>query len=187
MKTLLITFCLITAGCSSQTIFLGPITPIRPMNAPDQRKILRLQSVNVAPPILKIQAVDQSFTLSDQPYNGSPFYLNDDENTPISEFPPGPLTMKHIENQKWIEKNLTGRKDVLIFLSTRQEPLYGKLAIFPAKDAHHTNKNVTVTITIDNKSIDQTKQHSAGVATGAYKHFPTTWVQWALWFSEKPQ
>ena len=150
-----------------------------------------LKSVKVTSPVHKIYARDGSFTLTSEPFQGSPFYVNNIELSFLEKFkrvPGGPVMLSVLQDKKWVNEYLRDRKPVLVYLKGRIEPLFGLLAIFPVERSHYAiwdSDEVEATITLTDDALTQMKTDGIGLSTGVYTHSLTDWCQWALWISRE--
>jgi hypothetical protein len=141
-----------------------------------------VKSVHLSSPLLEISAADNSFILTSQKYDGTPFYSNDD----------GPMIMKRLQANEGIKA--AGKTiPVLVKAEGYDAALYGRLAIFPASNPmkygiadltlpERFNFNITAT----SESLTQMEKEGTGFSCTPYYRTLHDWCDWALWISKSP-
>ena len=139
---------------------------------------LPLESIGLVAPLSEVRADDDSFVLTHATSPTAPYYSNNK----------GPIQTRYLQGTGW-RKDYAHTKPVRVVVEGQAEPLYGRLAIFPAgnvKAEYRTLDRFNSRITITPEALTQMEKEGVGLSCTAYKLGWQDWCDWALWISRTP-
>ena len=183
-RVLLVCTSITLAGCwsggSIQSIG-DPTEPFRVIGGGFKRALegaLPLESIAMVSPLREIRAEDGSFVLTQQVTNEIPYLSNDR----------GPVQLRYLRGDGWQQSAVRSVK-VRVVLDGEMEPLYGRLAIFPAANVEERQRvaeRFNSRITVTPESLDQMNKDGVGLSCPKYTQYFQDWCDWALWISKSP-
>ncbi|MDH4164493.1 MAG: hypothetical protein OEW15_17665 [Nitrospirota bacterium] len=164
------------AGCGGSVTLKDPTEPFREIGGGIKRSFsggMELDSIGVIAPVTEIRGVDGSFVLTRSPVAAIPFYTNGK----------GPVSLM------WLKNDYTGTKQVRVSLEGEAEPLYGRLAIYPAFNVKESDKEperFNHRIFVSQAALEQMEKEGVGRSCDSYKLVMHNMCDWVLWISRKP-
>ena len=147
-----------------------------------ENQTVPVESIQLSGPLLEISAEDNSFALTGNRFEGSPFYSNDD----------GPVFVKRLRSSDG--RKYAGRTmPVRVKVEGYDTALHGRLAIFPATNPRKYGgrdlflpERFNLTITVTAESLAQMDKEGTGFSCTSYYRSLQDWCDWALWISHSP-
>ncbi len=194
LKALMLLGCVayLVAGCGAPTPNIDPL--IHPVDTAREIKesvtkfsdmigrgfegALPLESIGLVAPLSEVRAEDGSFVLTRSTSTTAPYYSNNK----------GPIQTRYLQGMGW-RKDYAHTKLVRVVVEGQAEPLYGRLAIFPAanvKAEYRTPDRFNSRITVTPEALTQMEKGGVGLSCTAYKLGWQDWCDWALWLSRTP-
>lgn len=139
---------------------------------------LPLESIGLVVPLSEVRAEDNTFVLTQTISPAAPYYSNNR----------GPIQKRYLQGRGW-RKDYAHTKPVRIVVEGQAEPLFGRLAIFPAanvKPEHRTPDRFNSRITVTSEALAQMEKEGVGFSCIAYELGWQDWCDWALWISRMP-
>jgi len=142
------------------------------------RDALPLESIGLVTPLSEVRAEDNSFALTQATSPTAPYYSNNK----------GPIQKRYLQGKGW-RKDYAQTKLVRVVVEGQSEPLYGRLAIFPAANVKQENRvtdRFNSRITVTSEALAQMEKEGVGLSCTAYELGWQDWCDWALWISRTP-
>jgi len=139
---------------------------------------LPLESIGLVAPVREVRAEDGSFVLTQTTAPAAPYYSNNK----------GPIQTRYLRGDGW-RKDYAHTKPVRVVVEGQKEPLYGRLAIFPAanvKEEYRLTERFHSRIIVTPQALVQMEKEGVGLSCTVYQLGWQDWCDWALWISRTP-